>query len=344
MVKKIIASGLISIGICSCMPLSSSALTMDELGKLNDLDYVQQYNVLNKSYNEDTDKLKDIDKTIKDKEDYLKQNEIDLINTQREHNVKKEITTQKSLDNRNGLKLFEMILSSDSLGDLLQNVNIAKTIYVQKNKELSNLEIKENQLMSSRDNVISELEKIKKEKDSKEKELKELKDLKDNLEQLMKRKTEAIGFNPSDLLQKSNVSVDDMVTMLKGTALEELAPIYIEAENLYGVNAVFLASLTAQESGWGTSKRAVEDNNLTGFGVYSNSSTGINANSKRNNILQTAKWLKEQYLTPGASLYTGLSIKDVNSKYCMGSDGLADYNWSENITKIGNGLISKINK
>ena len=146
-------------------------------------------------------------------------------------------------------------------------------------------------------------------------------------------------FNHQNVLELSHVTVDDLYTVLEGTELYDLAPIYVEAENLYGVNALFIAGLTAQESGWGTSQRAINDNNLTGFGVYSKSAVGINANTKRDNILQTTAWLKDKYLTEGGSFFNGYSIRAVNIKYCLGSDGQTDYHWSSNITAISLSLI-----
>ena len=151
-------------------------------------------------------------------------------------------------------------------------------------------------------------------------------------------------FNHQNVLELSHVTVDDLYTVLEGTELYDLAPIYVEAENLYGVNALFIVALTALESGWGTSDRAINDNNLTGFGVYTDDSVGINATSKRENILMTTSWLKEAYLTEGVEHHNGFSIYSINIKYCLTEDGEVDTHWSESITSIGYDLLSQLQK
>ena len=56
---------------------------------------------------------------------------------------------------------------------------------------------------------------------------------------------------------------------LKGTGLAGLGQAFLAAEQEHGVDAVVLAAICAHESGWGTSKLAVERNNLAGLGAYS---------------------------------------------------------------------------
>jgi len=149
-------------------------------------------------------------------------------------------------------------------------------------------------------------------------------------------------FNHRNVLELSHVTVDELYTVLEGTALYNLAPIYVEAENLYGVNALFIVALTALESGWGTSDRALYDNNLTGFGVYTDDSVGINATSKRENILMTTSWLKEAYLTEGGQHHNGFSIYSINIKYCLTETGEVNTHWSETITTIAYDLLSQL--
>lgn len=152
---------------------------------------------------------------------------------------------------------------------------------------------------------------------------------------LIENKT-AIVFDPMDLLIKSNLTTDKAKIMLKGTDLYECADYFIECEEKYGVNAIAMISLAAHESGWGKSRRAKEDNNLTGYGVYSDSSKGINTDKKEDNLLMTAKQLKNNYLTKGAKYNNGQSIYAVNKKYSVTKT------WALQITKIGYKLMDKI--
>ena len=120
-------------------------------------------------------------------------------------------------------------------------------------------------------------------------------------------------------LKKSNLSVEEIRLMLKGSALEEEAPAFYKCEKKYGVNAVVVMGIAIHESAWGTSRRAREDHNLTGYGVTSDSAKGINAPTKEENLLMTAKLLKEKYLVKGGAYYHGPTVKGVNQCYCVGN-------------------------
>ena len=95
--------------------------------------------------------------------------------------------------------------------------------------------------------------------------------------------------------------------------------------------------IAAHESAWGTSRRAREDNNLTGYGVYSDSAKGINKPSKEEGLLATAETLHERYLTPGGSYYEGTSLADVNKHYCVGNE------WAGAVVGYAYQLMNKLN-
>lgn len=157
---------------------------------------------------------------------------------------------------------------------------------------------------------------------------KEIKDLKADQDRV---------FCPTDLLTPSNLSVPEIQIMLKGTALEELAPAFYQCERKYGVNAVAIMGIAIHESAWGTSRRAREDHNLTGYGVTSDSAKGINANTKEENLLMTAKLLKEKYLIPGSAYYwKAPSLIGVNYHYCVGDE------WAAAVTNYGYQLMEKL--
>lgn len=145
-----------------------------------------------------------------------------------------------------------------------------------------------------------------------------------------------IQFNPQDLTKPSNLTVEEIKFILRGTKLYDLAQDFYDAEQKYGVNSFFIIGLCAEESGWGTSRRAVFDNNLTGFGVYSNDSEGINSGTKRENIMLTSKTLKNNYLTENGKFYNGTSIDAVSMRYCKSDT------WASKITNIGNNLINDL--
>ena len=127
----------------------------------------------------------------------------------------------------------------------------------------------------------------------------------------IKKEEQTRYFNPNDVSALSHITVADAKHMLEGTALYENAKSYVKAEEKYHVNAVFLMGIAAHESAWGTSRRAREDNNLTGYGVTSDHAKGINKSTKEAGLLATAETLHEKYLTPGGSYYVGTSAAAV---------------------------------
>ena len=62
------------------------------------------------------------------------------------------------------------------------------------------------------------------------------------------KKHNAVFFDPKDLTVQSHATVAQMRKMLKGTALEKLAPVFVKEEKSYGINAIGLASIAALES------------------------------------------------------------------------------------------------
>lgn len=139
----------------------------------------------------------------------------------------------------------------------------------------------------------------------------------------IKKEEQTRYFNPNDVNALSHITVSDAKHILEGTALYDDAKAYVKAEEKYHVNAVFLMGIAAHESAWGTSRRAREDNNLTGYGVTSDHAKGINKSTKEAGLLATAETLHEKYLTPGGSYYVGTSAAAVNKHYCVGGEWAA---------------------
>lgn len=158
--------------------------------------------------------------------------------------------------------------------------------------------------------------------------------------------TRAIGYTISEdnVKRPSNVSTKQINEFLEGTELEGLGAFYTRAEFETGVNAVFLMCLSILESGWGESRLAQEKNNITGFSAY-NTSPFDSADvfrSKGDCILYTAWYLKENYLSEDGKHFNGLSIEDINSKYCLDNEGNTDTTWTEKIVGISLGFITNL--
>lgn len=338
--KKVGCGLIFSALIFSANGLYSHAVSEDT--QFKNLSYSQQQVLLKNTISSKTKEIENLSTEKENLHNQLIENQEQIIEKQKAYNSKKDVALNKSTSNE--LYILEVILSSDSISDLFKNLDTMKQLYIKNNKELNELMKEEEILINQRYELIDNYDEVTDTISDLETEIKIFQSMSEELVSLTSRKKDEITFNANNLLEISGVSVDDMYKALEGTALYDLAPIYVEAENLYGVNALFIVALTALESGWGTSDRAINDNNLTGFGVYTDDSVGINATSKRENILMTTSWLKEAYLTEGVEHHNGFSIYSINIKYCLTEDGEVDTHWSESITSIGYDLLSQLQK
>lgn len=143
-----------------------------------------------------------------------------------------------------------------------------------------------------------------------------------------------IIYDPNDLTKPSNVTYNQLYSVLRNTALEGLTYSFIEAEKRHNVNALFLVGLAATESTWGTSKRVIEQNNLTGHGVHLATSRGSDFTSKEQSIIETARMLSKEYLSEKGRYYNGKSIWAVNRKYSLHPNKTVNTGWSNIINQI----------
>lgn len=147
-----------------------------------------------------------------------------------------------------------------------------------------------------------------------------------------------VVFNPNNITEKSNLNGKQLKILFKSNStyknLIGLEDAFIQAEKEYGVNAIFLLGIVSQESGFVTSRRAIEENNLTGYAIYQNSSEKA-FNSKYESIMDTSKLLKEEYIL-GRNIK---DIEDINEVYCPNDD----YYWSTSIQKIISTYLSELN-
>lgn len=147
--------------------------------------------------------------------------------------------------------------------------------------------------------------------------------------------TNYIYINTNDLTVQSDISANQFNKLFEGTGLAGTGQAYVDAQNIYGVNSVFLAALASHESGYGESDLAKTRNNVTGFQAYNyNIGAAKSFDSIYDCILATAKHLSENYLTPGGKYYSGLGVRDVNVRYCLQDDGSVMYSWSVGLEKL----------
>lgn len=110
----------------------------------------------------------------------------------------------------------------------------------------------------------------------------------------------------------SGVDVDTLTNALQYN-LKEYAADFIEAEQTYGINAIFIAAIAAHESGWGRSYIALNKNNLFGW----KGSNGYRYfNSVREGIMHVSRSLKINYLSPDGCYFNGYTVEAVSIYYC----------------------------
>lgn len=120
-----------------------------------------------------------------------------------------------------------------------------------------------------------------------------------------------------DLRTPSNATAEDIEKMLAGTNLAGLGQAFVDAEKTYGVNALYMMGLAAEESGYGTSNYAVKRNNLYGWGaVDSNPDLAKHFETKYAATQFVASKLKQNYLTEGGAYHEGYSARSVDVHYC----------------------------
>lgn len=182
-----------------------------------------------------------------------------------------------------------------------------------------------------------------------EKENKTLKEekvkLEEKIEQLNKDlidNSKAI-YNNQDVTKKSNITYNQLRLALEDYNMQKLAKYIIEAEKEYKVNALFLAGLIANETGYGTSRRYLEDNNVGGYEVYTASSKGRIFDSKEESVYEVARLLSEDYLDEDGIYHNGKSSYSINILYCKSTSSGDAYDWHRTIDKIANELKDKIN-
>lgn len=130
---------------------------------------------------------------------------------------------------------------------------------------------------------------------------------------------------------------------------EKNAEYFYYIEKQYNINGVFVASVGIHESAWGTSKIAIQKNNLFGYGAYdSNPYNGAyNFTNYSESIDLLARVFVKYYLNPaGTSIYggekavgtyyNGATLNGVNTKYA------SDKNWANAVFSYMQYLYNKL--
>lgn len=166
--------------------------------------------------------------------------------------------------------------------------------------------------------------------------------------------TRANSVNPNDpyynyyqylpLRSATSYSADTLSAMINskagaGSLMANKGSAFIDSQNTYGVNALLMTGVAANESAWGTSSIALSKNNLFGLNAI-DSSPGTSANtfaSAEACINDFANgWMSRGYLYPKDSRYNGGFLGNkasgINVKYA------SDPYWGEKAANVAYAL------
>lgn len=136
-----------------------------------------------------------------------------------------------------------------------------------------------------------------------------------------------------NLLEVSNISIEELQKAFRGTKMEGLEQYFINAEKETGINAIYLSGLACHESGWNTSEFAKTRNNLFGWQSYdSNLNATKKFESKEQCIMHVARAIKKTYLSQDGCYFNGYTISSISKRYA--SDKKHNEKVFKNMTKI----------
>lgn len=128
-------------------------------------------------------------------------------------------------------------------------------------------------------------------------------------------------------IRKSGLTEEELESSFRGTDMQGTAKAFIEVENQYGVNALFLAAIANHESFYGASNIAKQKNNLFGFNANDENPYNLASDyqSYEDCILKVGKKIKENYLRTDGQYFNGFSAEGMNTNYS------SDRSWAKKV-------------
>jgi hypothetical protein len=135
---------------------------------------------------------------------------------------------------------------------------------------------------------------------------------------------EAFAAEVPDIEEPCGLTEEELAERLKYD-LKPLAKTFLEAEEDYGINACFLAAISALESGWG--RYQFKENNIFGFGQKT-------FDDEEHCIDYVAWYLRKNYLNEDGKYFRGGTIADIGKIWCPDNG-----EWVEKVAGIYRGLM-----
>ena len=140
----------------------------------------------------------------------------------------------------------------------------------------------------------------------------------------------------TNLLSMSGVSAWAIDEYLKAaTPLPRLGAAFVDAEKKYGINARFLLAAAMHESRWGRSYIAQAKHNLFGYNAYDRDPVRFASAyaTFAANIDDTARFIKDWYLTPGGRWWGGQPTLRSMQQFWSSS-----HTWGVNVSRIATSI------
>ena len=140
----------------------------------------------------------------------------------------------------------------------------------------------------------------------------------------------------TNLLSTSGVPAWAIDEYLKAaTPLPRLGAAFVDAEKKYGINARFLLAAAMHESRWGRSYIAQAKHNLFGYNAYDRDPVRFASAyaTFAANIDDTARFIKDRYLTPGGRWWGGQPTLRSMQQFWSSS-----HSWGVNVSRIATSI------
>lgn len=140
------------------------------------------------------------------------------------------------------------------------------------------------------------------------------------------------------LAESSGLTKEQFALLLQDTSLQDLSDYFHQADQTYAVNGVFLMALAALESGWGTSRIAIDKNNYFGWNAsddnpYKNAKT---FSTPQACIEYCAEQISRNYFQPEGAYYGAGTLEAMNIHYSASAE------WKDKVADIMSRLYAKL--
>lgn len=236
MCKKNIRNLICSLLITSSF-IGNTYINVKAIPSLDNVSNEEKLEILDNEITSSMDKIKNLSEEIDTLTKKIDQNEKKIVDIKKSYISQKDFLNNSfkannnmTTNKNNTLNLFEVIFSSNSFYDLLQNIQLSKNLNTISNSSLNNLNKKEvllNTLIENLDKDKKDLENLK--QDS----IKEKEDMEKNKKLVLEEIEKERKAKEEAQMQAQNLSISDSTTYVRNPNYSEIANNLIEEAYKY---------------------------------------------------------------------------------------------------------------